>query len=79
MNQCEHETNRRRSGNVIWGVVLIGLGILFLLMNLDILPDMEDMWPAILIIVGLALAVGAFVKKDKPAVSRPHGDYPGQQ
>ena len=79
MNNYDYKSHHRRSGNIIWGVILIGMGTLFLLMNLDILPDMSDMWPVVIIIVGLALTIGAFVRKDKMTAEQPHGDYPGQQ
>lgn len=52
-------------GLLIGGVITLGFGIIFLLSNLNILPSLREMWPLILIIVGVALIVAAF-KKDKP-------------
>jgi len=77
MNQHDSKSHQKHSGNIIWGAILIGLGLLFLLMNLGMLPDLGDMWPAVIIIVGLALIIGAFCKRN--AVEQPHGEYPGQQ
>lgn len=53
--------NRSR---MVGGIIVLGLGILFLLSNLEIL-DFGDSWPLILIIVGLSLLVGAFANKKK--------------
>lgn len=54
-----------RSGKLIGGCIVTGVGILFLLINYDILPPMEDTWPFFMIIVGISLIIGAFVKKKK--------------
>jgi len=50
-----------RSGHsVFWGIVLLVLGVLFLLGNLDIMyfdfwDFIGDWWPVILIVVGLSI------------------------
>lgn len=54
-----------RTGLLIGGTITLGVGTLFLLVNLDILPGFHDMWPIFIIIVGLALIVGGFSKKKK--------------
>lgn len=54
-----------RSGKLIGGVIVLGVGLLFLLVNYDILPPLEDTWPLFMIIVGIALIIGAFLKKKK--------------
>lgn len=41
----------------VGAIILIGLGVLFLLTNYDLLP-WGSAWPFILIIVGIALLVG---------------------
>jgi hypothetical protein len=43
----------------------LGLGVVFLLANLEIIPDFGTMWPLILVVVGIALLIGAAMKKDK--------------
>ncbi len=62
MNDQDKKDNRH--GMVTGGVITLGLGIIFLLGNLDIIPDFGTMWPLVLVIVGIALLVGAMVKKD---------------
>ncbi len=47
-----------RSGPVLFAVILIGLGILFLLQNL-LRIDLGQFWPVILILIGLALLIPA--------------------
>ena len=62
----DNDTKKRhhdRSGQVEGGTIVLGLGVLFLLINLDILPGLGDSWPVILIIVGLSLIIGGFIKK----------------
>ncbi len=54
-----------RSGLLIGGSIMIGIGLLFLLINLDILPNMGDSWPIIVIVIGIALIVGGFGKKKR--------------
>jgi hypothetical protein len=51
-----------RDGSLTGGLILVGIGTLFLLKKLGIFPglDIGDLWPLILIIVGLALIVGYF-------------------
>jgi multisubunit Na+/H+ antiporter MnhB subunit len=54
-----------RSGLMIGGSILIGIGLLFLLINLDVLPNMGRSWPIIIIVIGIALIIGGFGKKKK--------------
>lgn len=54
-----------RHGMVIGGLIVLGLGVVFLLANLEIIPDFGTMWPLMLVVVGIALLIGAVVKKDK--------------
>ena len=65
MNNQVEEKKRDRSGSLVGGAILIGVGLLFLLINLDILPGVEDLWPVIIIIVGAALIVGSLAKGRK--------------
>lgn len=55
-----------RNGSIIGGLILLGLGILFLLNNWDIL-DFEESWPLILVIIGIGLIIKASTgsKQDK--------------
>lgn len=52
-----------RSGMLTGGLIVLGVGVLFLLVNLDIIPDLGKMWPVFPIIVGLALIISALVKR----------------
>jgi hypothetical protein len=54
-----------RHGMVIGGLIILGIGVIFLLSNLDIIPDLGKMWPLILVVIGIALLIGAVVKKEK--------------
>ena len=61
-----HKDEREdRHGMVIGGLIVLGLGVVFLLANLEIIPDFGTMWPLILVVIGIALLIGAVVKKDK--------------
>lgn len=53
-----------RHGMVIGGIIVLGIGIIFLLSNLRILPHVGTMWPLILVVVGIALLIGAIVKRE---------------
>jgi len=53
-----------RHGMMIGGLIVLGLGVVFLLANLNIIPDLGTMWPLVLVVIGIALLVGAVVKKE---------------
>lgn len=59
------DNKETRHGMVIGGLIVLGLGVVFLLANLEIIPDFGTMWPLILVVVGIALLIGAAVKKEK--------------
>ncbi len=48
--------NRARNGPLIFAVILIFLGIWFLLQNL-LHIDLGQLWPVVLIVIGLALLI----------------------
>ena len=58
-----------RRGMIIGGLITMGVGVLFLLHNFDVIPGMQKMWPVIPVIVGVALIIGAFSKGKKPGDS----------
>ena len=60
----KEEEKEDRHGMVIGGIIVLGIGIVFLLGNLRIIPHVGEMWPLILVVVGIALLVGALVKKE---------------
>ena len=67
---CEKDDRR---GMVIGGLIVLGLGVIFLLSNLRIIPDFGEMWPLILVVIGIALLVGAVMKKDKKGENEQQG------
>ncbi|MGH9866631.1 MAG: LiaI-LiaF-like domain-containing protein [Candidatus Polarisedimenticolia bacterium] len=58
-------------GMLIGGLIVLGVGTLFLLHNLGIIPDMDVIWPLFPIIVGIALIVGALLKMRGAGASGP--------
>ncbi len=54
-----------RWGIFIGGLITLGVGLIFLLINLDILPKIREMWPMIPIVVGVTLIIGSFFKGKK--------------
>jgi len=61
MTEKKNDTEERR-GLLIGGVITLGIGTLFLLSNLEVIPSIHEMWPLLPIIVGIALIVGALKK-----------------
>jgi len=72
MSDKKMESERR--GMLIGGLITLGVGLIFLLINLGILPEMRDMWPMIPIIVGVALIIGSFYKDKKSDKSEQSSD-----
>ena len=62
----ETKMDESRRGMLIGGLITLGVGTIFLLVNLEILPNIGDMWPLIPIIVGISLIAGAFSKGNNP-------------
>ncbi len=55
----------KTKSSITAGIIMMGIGVVFLLSNLNIIPDLDEMWPLILIIVGAAVLFGAL--RDKKA------------
>ncbi len=55
----EVDANEKKSypHNLTGGLIVLGIGLFFLLVNLDILPPVHKSWPLILIVVGVALII----------------------
>ena len=60
-----HEKMNDPRRNLIWGIILIGIGVIFLLSNWDIIPDIWESWPIILIVIGVALILVARRKEEE--------------
>ena len=58
----ENNDTKSKRGSIVGGTILLGLGIFFLCVQMGWLPFLHRSWPVILIIVGVALLVGAYVK-----------------
>jgi hypothetical protein len=54
------------SGSVFWGAVLMGLGVIFLLANFNLIDfdRLWDFWPVIVIVIGLKMIADYFSKKN---------------
>ena len=56
-----HFSRTRETGQSLGGLILIAIGVLFLLSNLDIIPyGFFEFWPVVLILVGLLILKNAF-------------------
>lgn len=64
--RSEKEIDEGR-GMMIGGLITLGIGVLFLLSNFDLIPDIDKMWPVIPIVVGMALIVGSIRRPKRPA------------
>ena len=56
-----------KSGSVFWGVVLIGLGVLFLLANFDVIDygSLFDFWPVAVIGLGIKIVFDSMSRSRK--------------
>jgi hypothetical protein len=61
----DNKSESERRGMLTGGFIVTGFGVLFLLINLDILPDIGEMWPLLPIIVGISLIISSFYKGEK--------------
>ena len=61
----EQETRDKQNqkGMIVSGLIVFGIGVLFLAAEMGWIPGLHRSWPFILIVVGLALIVGALFKK----------------
>ncbi len=53
-------------GSVFWGLVLMGLGVVFLLVNFNIIDSdrIWDFWPVAIIVIGIKLIFDFYRKSD---------------
>ena len=65
MEEKKQTKSRERDDRITGGVIVLGIGVVFLLTNLDVLPHLGRSWPAFLIVVGLAIIVGSMFGKRK--------------
>ncbi len=62
MNEENKECKKKDSGKFVGGLIVLGIGIVFLLNAYDFL-NLSTMWPWIPIIVGIALIIAYFYEK----------------
>ncbi|MCK9219958.1 MAG: PspC domain-containing protein [Bacteroidales bacterium] len=60
------QTTKRKKGSLIGGLVLITLGALFLADELIPTINFGDLWPLILVAIGVGLLINAISCKNKP-------------
>lgn len=53
--------DRSRAGQIQGGVIVMGVGSIFLLSNLGYIPSIGRMWPLFPIVVGIALILGGLM------------------
>lgn len=70
MNEVKSEAETKR-GLLIGGIILIGLGVFFLMVQQGWITMLTHSWPVILIIIGVALLIGSLTRsrqaKEPPA------------
>ncbi len=61
--QQDQRFTKKDDGSLIAGLILISLGIIFLVIRYFPRIDFGDLWPVILIVIGVVLLRNAFVSK----------------
>lgn len=62
-NPMKNDPKQKKShGNLVGGLVLITLGILFLIDKFVPCVDFGDLWPIILVVIGIGLIINSFYK-----------------
>lgn len=59
----EAKDKQNQKGMIVSGLIVFGIGVLFLAAEMGWIPGLHRSWPFILIVVGLALIIGALFKK----------------
>jgi len=59
----DRDIKKSRRGLIIYGTILVGFGLYLQLRAMDIIPGIEDSWPILIILAGLALIIGNFFKR----------------
>ena len=79
MGKHKHKKEEEdRRGLVIGGLIVLGVGLIFFLGNMGIIPHAGQTWPLILMVVGVALLIGALIKKEpdkKDTYEPPNENY----
>ncbi|MBI5868082.1 MAG: hypothetical protein HZB43_07330 [candidate division Zixibacteria bacterium] len=59
MSDAQGGHNKDERSRLVGGIIVGGIGMVFLLSNLDVIPRIGRMWPLFLVVIGFALLVGA--------------------
>ncbi|HWO56389.1 MAG TPA: DUF5668 domain-containing protein [bacterium] len=59
MAEEQSKKGNHSKGSLTAGFILVGVGLVFLLSNLNVIPDLGETWPLFLIIIGASLVLGA--------------------
>ena len=70
------EEKNDRHGKLIGGIILIGIGLVFLLSNWEIIPDFSESWPIVIIVIGVALLLGARRKGEEKKATEQQPEEP---
>ena len=65
-----HRDREGGRGQITGGLIVLGVGLLFLARNLGWIPGFHIIWPFFLIIVGIALILGG-LRKGRPDHGEP--------
>ena len=65
-NGSDKKKKSKGNGSMTAGFIMIGIGLVFLLSNMGVIPDIDETWPLFLIIVGAALLIGALRARNAP-------------
>ncbi len=60
MTEPNTQSNQFKRHSLTGGLIVLGVGLFFLLVNLDVIPPVRTTWPIFLIIVGIALLIARF-------------------
>lgn len=63
--------DRSRTGQIQGGVIVMGVGLIFLLSNLGYIPSIHRMWPLFPIVVGVALILGGLMSRKRGGPAGP--------
>jgi hypothetical protein len=61
----EKKSTQSDSDSLVGGIIVGCVGLLFLLINLDVLPSISKSWPFLFIVVGAALVIRGLVQRKK--------------
>ena len=59
----ENKCKKKRHDGLIGGLILITIGVIFLINRLIPEIDFSDLWPVILIVIGLGILIGSFTRR----------------